>query len=44
MEQARSASYALRDILTEEGVGWFAHEAIVMTPDIAARFSGVTQT
>ncbi|MBC7276387.1 nuclease-related domain-containing DEAD/DEAH box helicase [Nocardioides sp.] len=34
MEQARSAAYALRDILQEEGVGWFAHEAIVITPDI----------
>ncbi|MEV4663307.1 NERD domain-containing protein [Micromonospora echinofusca] len=34
MEQARSAMYALRDILHEEGVGWFAHEAIVITPDI----------
>jgi hypothetical protein len=34
MEQAQSAMYALRDILHEEGVGWFAHEAIVVTPDI----------
>ncbi|WP_326578335.1 NERD domain-containing protein [Actinacidiphila glaucinigra] len=34
MEQARSAMYALRDILHEEGVGWFAHEAVVITPDI----------
>ncbi|MFG1655372.1 NERD domain-containing protein [Micromonospora chersina] len=34
MEQARSAMYALRDILNEEGVGWFAHEAVVITPDI----------
>ncbi|MCO8270736.1 NERD domain-containing protein [Actinoplanes sp. TRM 88003] len=34
MEQARSAMYALRDILREEGVGWFAHEAVVVTPDI----------
>lgn len=34
MEQARSAAYALRDILREEGVGWFPHEAIVITPDI----------
>jgi hypothetical protein len=34
MEQARSAMYALRDILKTEGVGWFAHEAIVVTPDI----------
>jgi hypothetical protein len=34
MEQAQSAMYALRNILREEGVGWFAHEAIVITPDI----------
>lgn len=34
MEQAQSAMYALRDILREEGVGWFAHEAVVITPDI----------
>ncbi|WP_194814757.1 NERD domain-containing protein [Nocardia sp. XZ_19_385] len=36
MEQARSAMYALRDILRQEGVGWFAREAVVVTPDIAA--------
>ena len=36
MEQAQSAMYALRDILREEGLGWFAHEAIVITPDIDA--------
>lgn len=36
MEQARSAMYALREILTEEGVGWYAHEAAVVTPDIDA--------
>ena len=34
MEQAQSAMYALRDILREEGIGWFAHEAVVITPDI----------
>lgn len=34
MEQAQSAMYALRDVLREEGVGWFAHEAVVITPDI----------
>lgn len=34
MEQARSAAYALRKILTEEGVGWYAHEAVVITPDV----------
>ncbi|MGK3200116.1 NERD domain-containing protein [Amycolatopsis sp. MEPSY49] len=34
MEQAQSAMYALQKILREEGVGWFAHEAVVITPDI----------
>ncbi|MBK3631455.1 NERD domain-containing protein [Streptomyces sp. MBT97] len=34
MEQAQSAMYALRDILQEDGVGWFAHEAAVITPDV----------
>ncbi len=34
MEQAQSAMYALRDILREEGAGWFAHEAVVITSDI----------
>ncbi|OBH24989.1 NERD nuclease [Mycobacterium sp. E1715] len=34
MEQSRSAMYALNDILHEEGIGWYAHEAIVITPDI----------
>ncbi|MER0427364.1 nuclease-related domain-containing DEAD/DEAH box helicase [Streptomyces microflavus] len=34
MEQARSAMHALRGILHEEGIGWFAHEAVVVTPDI----------
>ncbi|MEV7039851.1 NERD domain-containing protein [Amycolatopsis sp. NPDC051061] len=34
MEQAQSAMYALRKIFREEGVGWFAHEAVVITPDI----------
>jgi hypothetical protein len=34
MEQARSAGFALRSILKEQGVGWFAHEAVVVTPDI----------
>jgi hypothetical protein len=41
MEQARSAAYALRDILREQGVGWFAHEAVVITPDIDAPPSAV---
>lgn len=36
MEQARSAMFALRTILREEGVGWFASEAIVITPSIDA--------
>ncbi|PWJ26064.1 nuclease-like protein [Branchiibius hedensis] len=41
MEQARSAAYALRDILREEGAGWFAHEAVVITPDIDSPPSAV---
>ena len=36
MEQARSAMFALRDILREDGVRWFASEAIAVTPDIDA--------
>lgn len=36
MEQARSAMFALRSILQEDGLGWFAHEAVVVTPDIDA--------
>lgn len=36
MEQARSAMFALRDILREDGLGWYASEAIVLTPDIEA--------
>lgn len=36
MEQARSAMYALRDILRKEEVGWYAQEAVVITPDIHA--------
>lgn len=34
IEQARSAMFALRSILREDGLGWFASEAIVITPDI----------
>ncbi|MFE3194699.1 NERD domain-containing protein [Nocardia sp. NPDC059240] len=34
MEQARSAMYALREIFHREGLGWFAHEAMVITPEI----------
>lgn len=36
MEQAQSAMFALRDILRQDGIGWFAHEAVVVTPDIEA--------
>lgn len=36
MEQARSAAYALREILKNQKVGWYAHEAVVVTPDIEA--------
>jgi hypothetical protein len=36
MEQAQSAAYALKDILGEEGIDWYAHESIVITPDIDA--------
>lgn len=41
MEQARSAAFALRDILKEQGVGWYGHEAVVVTPDIEAPPSSV---
>lgn len=34
MTQSQTAMYALRDILREEGVAWFPHEAVVITPDI----------
>lgn len=34
MEQARSAMFALKDILHEDGIDWFPAEAIVITPDI----------
>lgn len=36
MEQARSAMFALREILREDGAGWFASEAVTVTPDIDA--------
>ena len=36
MEQARSAMFALREILREDGLGWYASDAIVITPDIQA--------
>lgn len=36
MEQAQSAAYALRDILRTDKLGWYPHEACVVTPDIDA--------
>ncbi|MET9900935.1 NERD domain-containing protein [Streptomyces sp. NPDC006446] len=36
MDQAQSAMFALRRILQEERVGWFAAEAVAVTPDIEA--------
>lgn len=36
MRQAQSAMHALRAILHEEGIGWYAREAVVITPDIDA--------
>jgi hypothetical protein len=36
MEQSRSAMYALRNILSKEGIAWFPYEAVVITPDIDA--------
>ena len=33
MDQARTAGFALRDILREDGVGWFPQEAVVVTPE-----------
>jgi len=34
MEQARSAMFALKKILDEDGLGWFPGTAAVVTPDI----------
>ncbi|WP_017973008.1 NERD domain-containing protein [Actinopolyspora halophila] len=34
MEQAQDAMFALRTILQEDGAGWFACEAVAVTPDI----------
>lgn len=34
MDQAREAMHSLRDILKEDGLGWYADAAIVITPDI----------
>ncbi|MFG6401239.1 NERD domain-containing protein [Microbacterium sp. P04] len=36
MEQARSAMFALKKILGEDGLGWFPAVAAVITPDIDA--------
>jgi hypothetical protein len=36
MQQAQSAMHALRAILHEEGIGWYASEAVVITPEIDA--------
>ncbi|MFP7761414.1 NERD domain-containing protein [Marisediminicola sp. LYQ85] len=36
MEQARSAMFALKKILGEDGLGWFPAAAAVITPDIDA--------
>lgn len=36
MRQAQSAMHALRTILHEEGIGWHASEAVVITPDVDA--------
>ncbi len=36
MEQARGGMYALKDILRQDGLGWFPAEAVVFTPDIEA--------
>lgn len=34
IDQARDAMFALRNILKEDGLGWFPTEAIAVTPDI----------
>ncbi|MGP5653843.1 NERD domain-containing protein [Candidatus Corynebacterium faecigallinarum] len=34
IDQARDAMFALRDILKEDGLGWYPSEAIAVTPDI----------
>lgn len=36
MEQARSAMFALKKILDEDGLGWFSAVAAVITPDVDA--------
>lgn len=34
MDQARGAMYALRDILRKDGLGWYADQHVVITPDV----------
>lgn len=34
MKQAQDAGYALQDIFSEDKAGWYAWEAVVVTPDI----------
>jgi hypothetical protein len=34
IDQARDAMFALRNVLKEDGLGWFPSEAIAVTPDI----------
>lgn len=34
IDQAREAMFALRNILKEDGLGWYPSEAIALTPDI----------
>lgn len=34
IDQARDAMFAMRDILREDGLGWYPSEAIAVTPDI----------
>lgn len=34
MDQANDAKFALRDILRQEGLGWYADQHIVITPDV----------
>lgn len=34
IDQARDAMFALREILKEDGLGWYPSEAIAVTPDI----------
>ncbi|MGW6421088.1 NERD domain-containing protein [Nocardia sp. NPDC055053] len=41
MDQAQSAMHALRSILQKDGFGWYAQEAVVITPDIEAPPSAV---